>query len=60
MCGGGTLVDTRTILTEAMHGGTPCDPESDMRVQECNTDACPRKSILRSHILMIPYYRVYT
>merc|ERR1712179_534223 len=39
-CGGGTRVDTRTVATEAMHGGF-CDAEGDMRVQECNPEACP-------------------
>jgi len=39
-CAGGTRVDTRTVATEAMHGGF-CDPEGDMRVQECNPEACP-------------------
>ena len=43
-CAGGTRVDTRTILSEAMHGGA-CDPEGDLRVEVCNTEACPRKSI---------------
>merc|ERR1711997_1322779 len=39
-CAGGTRVDTRSIATEAMHDGF-CDPEGDMRVQECNPEACP-------------------
>ena len=43
-CAGGTRVDTRTVATEAMHGGF-CDPEGDMRVQECNPEACPGKGV---------------
>jgi len=39
-CAGGTRIDTRTIFSEAMHGGF-CDPEGDLRVKECNTEACP-------------------
>ena len=41
-CAGGTRVDTRSIVTEAMHGGH-CDPEGDVRMEICNTEACPRK-----------------
>ena len=41
-CGGGTRVDTRTVATEEMYGGT-CDPEGDLKVEHCNTDDCPRK-----------------
>ena len=40
-CAGGTRVDTRTIATEAMHGGF-CDPEGGLRVEPCNPEACPR------------------
>ena len=39
-CGGGTRVDTRTIATEAKHGGF-CDPDGHFRVEECNTKPCP-------------------
>ena len=41
-CGGGTRVDTRSIATEAMHGGF-CDPEGNIRREICNEQACPRK-----------------
>ena len=51
-CAGGTRVDTRTVATEAMHGGF-CDPEGDMRVQECNPEACPGKCFYRFHILVL-------
>ena len=40
-CAGGIRVDTRSIATEAMHGGF-CDPEGDVRREICNTQACPR------------------
>lgn len=43
-CAGGTRVDTRTKAAEEMHGGK-CDPEGDLRVEVCNTEKCPRKSI---------------
>jgi len=39
-CAGGIRVDTRSIATEAMHGGF-CDPEGDVRREICNTQACP-------------------
>ena len=35
-----------------MHGGF-CDPEGDMRVQECNPEACPGKCFYRFHILVL-------
>merc|ERR1711963_430664 len=36
----GIRIDTRSIATEAMHGGF-CDPEGDVRREICNTQACP-------------------
>ena len=54
-CAGGTQVDTRTIATQEMHGGY-CDPEGDMRVETCNTEACPSKLIYR----LSKYSKKYT
>merc|ERR1719219_2229928 len=38
-CGGGTMTQTRTILTAAANGGTACGPSSQSA--SCGNDACP-------------------
>merc|ERR1719219_1847927 len=38
-CGGGTMTQTRSILTAAANGGTACGPSSQSA--SCGNDACP-------------------
>merc|ERR1719192_1620998 len=42
-CGGGTMTQTRTVVTEASNGGTAC-PTSLSQTKACNTQDCPTSS----------------
>eukprot|EP00971_Amphidinium_carterae_P185793 3688696-Amphidinium_carterae.1 len=43
-CGGGKILKSRAILTEAQAGGTPC-PDELSELEDCNIDACPLADI---------------
>lgn len=41
-CGGGIMVTTRQKISEAQHGGVPCDdPHMNMLKVTCNSEPCP-------------------
>ncbi len=42
VCGGGSRLRTRIILTASQNGGHPC-PANLTEVEPCNTFPCPRK-----------------
>ena len=39
LCGGGTRIKTKNIITQAQYGGTSCGNTEQQ--ENCNTDACP-------------------
>ena len=46
-CGGGKQKQTKSIITQAQNGGTPCPASSELeRLIDCNTQACPVNCVL--------------